>query len=214
MVDPENMNAVSQDKSGQRRARLSMVLVLAIFAAPLLLAWLAISVFPDWKPENTTNRGDLIQPVRPLPAFKLVTLQGKSIDETFLRGKWTILYLAEGACERPCVEQLYNIRQIRLAQGKNIDRLQRLMLWNGKGVSEGQRQELQAHFPGQLIAPVGEQEEALLRVFTLDEKDPFAAGRIYLVGPLGNLMMKYEPGEEPQGMIKDLEKLLKYSGLG
>jgi len=27
-------------------------------------------------------------------------------------------------------------------------------------------------------------------------------------------MMKYEPGEEPRGMIKDLEKLLKYSGLG
>ena len=208
------MNDVSHDKSGQRRARLSMVLVLAIFAAPLVLAWLAISVFPDWQPKTRTNHGDLVQPARPLPAFKLVTVQGKSIDETFLRGKWTILYLAEGACERSCVEQLYNIRQIRLAQGKNIDRLQRLMLWNGKGVSDEQRQELQTHFPGQLIVPVGEQEEALLQVFAVDEKDPFAAGRIYLVGPLGNLMMKYEPGEEPRGMIKDLEKLLKYSGLG
>jgi hypothetical protein len=27
-------------------------------------------------------------------------------------------------------------------------------------------------------------------------------------------MMSYEPGDEPRGMIKDLERLLKYSGLG
>lgn len=207
------MNTDSPDNPGRRRARLSMVLVLAMFAAPLGLAWLALSVFPHWKPENTTNHGDLVQPVRPLPAFELVTLQQKSIDETFLRGKWTMLYLAEGACDRPCVDQLYNIRQIRLAQGKNIDRLQRLMLWSEKGVSDGMREELKAHFPGQLIAPV-KGEESLLQVFELDERDPFTAGRIYLIDPLGNLMMKYESDMEPKGMIKDLEKLLKYSGLG
>jgi hypothetical protein len=135
------------------------------------------------------------------------------IDEIFFRGKWTILYLANGACERPCVEQLYNIRQIRLAQGKNIDRLRRLMLWNVNGVSEAQRKELQEHFPGQVIVPAGD-EKALLQAFVLDEQDPLTADRIYLVDPLGNLMMKYEPGKEPRGMIKDLEKLLKYSGLG
>lgn len=207
------MNAVSHTKAGRRHARLSMVLVLALFAAPLILAWLAITVFPDWKPKTATNHGDLIQPVRPLPAFKLETIQGTPVDETFLRGKWTILYVAKGVCDRPCVEQLYNIRQIRLAQGKNIDRLQRLMLWNTEGVSDGQRQELQAHFPGQVIAPVAD-AEALLRVFSLDEQSPLAAGRVYLVDPLGNLMMKYEPDEEPRGAIKDLEKLLKYSGLG
>ncbi|GMQ89313.1 MAG: hypothetical protein BMS9Abin09_0785 [Gammaproteobacteria bacterium] len=209
------MNAVSNsnDNPGQRRARLSMVLVLTMFAAPLAVAWLALSVFPDWRPGSTTNRGDLVEPVRLLPAFNLETLQGTEIDETFLRGKWTILYLAKGACDRPCVEQLYNIRQIRLAQGKNIDRLRRLMLWNKTGVSDAQQQELQTHFPGQVIAPVAG-EKALLQMFALDEQDPLTANRVYLIDPLGNLMMKYEPDKEPQGMIKDLEKLLKYSGLG
>lgn len=197
----------------QRRARVSMVLVLTIFAAPLILATLVITLFPDWKPETTTNNGDLVQPVRKLPAFDLQTVSGKTIDETFLRGKWTMLYLAKGACERPCVEQLYNIRQIRLAQGKNIDRLQRLMLWDMEGVNTSQQQELQEHFPGQVIVPAGD-EKALLQPFVLDGQDPLMANRVYLVDPLGNLMMKYEPGQEPRGMIKDLEKLLKYSGLG
>lgn len=208
------MNTVSrQSEPGLRRARLSLALVLVMFAAPLILAWLVFTVFPDWKPGTTTNHGDLIQPVRPMPDFELETLQGTAIDGTFLRGKWTILYLAKGACDRPCIKQLYNIRQIRLAQGQNIDRLQRLMLWNVEGVSDGQRQELRAHFPGQVIAPMAD-AEALLGVFNLDERNPFAAGRVYLVDPLGNLMMKYEADAEPGGVIKDLEKLLKYSGLG
>ena len=206
-------NVVPPHGASQRRARLSMVLVLAMFAVPLIIAALVVVVFPDWKPGATTNKGDLIKPVRLLPAFNFETLQGKMIDETFFRGKWTILYLAEGACERPCVEQLYNIRQIRLAQGKNIDRLQRLMLWSEDTVSDEKKVELQTHFPGQVIAPAGG-ETALLQAFVLDKQDPLTADRVYLVDPLGNLIMKYEPGVEPQGMIKDLEKLLKYSGLG
>jgi len=206
-------NTVPHNASGQRRARISMLLVLGLFAAPLILAVLVITVFPDWKPKTTNNNGDLVQPVRKLPAFELQTLKGKVIDETFLRGKWTMLYLAKGECNKPCVEQLYNIRQIRLAQGKNIDRLRRLMLWSDEGVSDVKQQELQTHYPGQVIAPAGD-KAALLQVFSLDEQDPLTANRIYLIDPLGNLMMKYDPGKKPRGMIKDLEKLLKYSGLG
>ncbi|VAW77292.1 hypothetical protein MNBD_GAMMA15-260 [hydrothermal vent metagenome] len=212
MNESDNNTAVQKGK-GQRRARISMLLVLGLFALPMTLAVLVITLFPDWKPDTTTNNGDLVQPVRKLPAFQLQPLKGEPIDETFLRGKWTILYLAKGECDRACVEQLYNIRQIRLTQGKNIDRLRRLMLWSDEGVSDAKRQELQTHFPGQVIAPAGD-KAALLQAFSLDEQDPLTANRIYLVDPLGFLMMKYDPGEKPQGMIKDLEKLLKYSGLG
>jgi glutathione peroxidase-family protein len=57
-------------------------------------------------------------------------------------------------------------------------------------------------------------QQAVVEVFSLDEQQPMAARRVYLVDPLGNLMMRYEPDDEPKGMIKDLERLLKYSGLG
>ena len=40
------------------------------------------------------------------------------------------------------------------------------------------------------------------------------AERIYIVDPLGNLMMYYPPGADPGGMHKDLKKLLKYSKIG
>jgi cytochrome oxidase Cu insertion factor (SCO1/SenC/PrrC family) len=141
------------------------------------------------------------------------TLSGEQIDETFLRGKWTLVYLLQGACDKSCVEQLYNIRQVRLAQGKNIDRLQRLLVWESGAVSREDQVELQKHFPGQFIVPLNNQQ-AIVQVFSFDEQQPMAARRVYLIDPLGNLMMRYEPDDEPKGMIRDLERLLKYSGLG
>ena len=129
------------------RSRLSLLLLLAFFAAPVVLAWLAFYVFPEWRPAGTSNHGQLITPLRPLPAFEVETLSGDRIDETFLRGKWTLVYLVQGACAEPCVRQLYNLRQVRLAQGKNIDRVQRLMLWDVVGVAPEQRAELSLSAP-------------------------------------------------------------------
>jgi len=207
------MNPAETTTGSQTRKRVSLVLLFVLFLAPLLLAILLFYIFPDWRPTGASNHGQLVTPIRPLPPFQMETLTGDQIDETFLRGKWTLVYLLQGACDKPCVEQLYNIRQVRLAQGKNIDRLQRLLVWESAAVSREDQAELQKHFPGQLIVPVNNQQ-AVVEVFSFDEQQPMTARRVYLIDPLGNLMMRYEPVDEPKGMIRDLERLLKYSGLG
>jgi len=208
------MYPMNVDPAKRRRSRLSMLLLLSVFAAPVVLAWLAFYVFPEWRPAGTVNHGELIEPLRPLPAFRLQTLSGDAIDETFVRGKWTLVYFQQGACAEPCVEQLYNLRQVRLAQGKNIDRVQRLMLWQAGADASQALAELGEHFPGLVIAIWDSQAAALLPAFTVDGNDPMQDGRVYLVDPLGNVMMNYPAGADPRGMIKDLERLLKYSGLG
>jgi len=207
------MNPAEITTGRQTRKRMSLVLLFTLFLSPLLLAILLFYMFPDWRPAGSSNHGQLVTPVRALPSFEMETLAGEQIDETFLRGKWTLVYLLQGACDKTCVEQLYNIRQVRLAQGKNIDRLQRLLVWENGAVSREDQAELQKYFPGQVIVPLTGQQ-AVVEVFSLDEQQPMAARRVYLVDPLGNLMMRYEPDDEPKGMIKDLERLLKYSGLG
>lgn len=209
------MNAAGQVSVSRARSRLSLLLIIVLFAAPVAVAWLVFYVFPDWRPSGTSNHGALVVPVRPLPTMSLRTAGGDTLDNSYFRGKWTLLYIARGRCDSHCVHRLYKLRQVRLAQGKNIDRLQRLMLWDVDGAAAGEPQDLQAKFPGQAVALLaGPQRQALVEAFVLDDKDPLRAGRLYLVDPLGNLMMDYEPDAEPRGMIKDLERLLKYSGLG
>jgi cytochrome oxidase Cu insertion factor (SCO1/SenC/PrrC family) len=201
------------DPQQRRRSRTSLLIVLAMFAAPVLIAWSLFYVFPEWMPSSTNNHGDLVEPARPLPAFELDTVSGDVVDQTYLRGKWNYVYLHAGECSAACIEHLYKIRQLRLAQGKNIDRIQRLMLWRADSVSPESRADLQAHFPGQVIVLVSD-NDALITSFSTDAEAPLSAGRIYLVDPLGNLMMSYQPDAEPRGIIKDMHRLLKYSGLG
>jgi cytochrome oxidase Cu insertion factor (SCO1/SenC/PrrC family) len=201
------------ETAARTRSRASLLLIFSLFAAPVVLAWLLFFVFPEWVPTSTSNHGELIQPARPLPAFQLESLSGDAINEGFLQGKWTFVYLHQGACDEACIQQLYKVRQVRLTQGKNIDRLQRLMLWEAAGVDESVRRELQEHFPGQVIAVVPDADLALIETFAVSESSPFIAGGVYLVDPMGNLMMKYALDQEPRGMIKDLERLLKYSAL-
>lgn len=207
------MTSETVDPAQRRRSRASLLTVAALFAAPVLIAWFLFYLFPEWVPTSTTNNGDLVEPARPLPAFDLPTQDGTRVEQTFLRGKWNFAFLHRGECDSLCVDQLYRIRQLRLAQGKNIDRLQRLMFWQADGVSPEARAELQSMFPGQVIALLPADSD-VPAVFTVDGLDPMSASDIYLVDPLGNLMMVYPPDTEPRGIIKDLHRLLKYSGLG
>lgn len=202
------------DVAVRKRNRASLLLIFALFAAPVVMAWLLFFVFPGWVPTSTSNHGTLIQPIRPLPEFRLPTVAGETVDAGFLQGEWTFVYVHQGACEASCVQQLYKMRQVRLTQGKNIDRLQRLMLWDASGVDAAHRDQLQQHFPGQVSAILPNSASALLAVFAIDKQAPLAGERLYLVDPLGNLMMMYGPDDDPRGIIKDLERLLKYSGLG
>ncbi len=209
------MTTRNTEPASLARSRASLLLVIALFAAPVVLAWTTFYLFPDLMKGETVNHGTLVTPVRALLSFTAVSGKGEPVDRTFLRGKWTLVYLAQGACDKTCIQQLYNIRQARLTQGKNIDRLRRLMLWKAKDLDEAKRAELQAHFPGQTMVSLDEEEaQSLAAVFSLDGNHPFTARRIYLVDPLGNLMMYYEAGDDPRGIVKDLQRLLKYSGLG
>jgi hypothetical protein len=40
------------------------------------------------------------------------------------------------------------------------------------------------------------------------------APRIYLIDPLGNLMMSYAADAKPKGMLEDLKRLLRLSSIG
>jgi cytochrome oxidase Cu insertion factor (SCO1/SenC/PrrC family) len=45
-------------------------------------------------------------------------------------------------------------------------------------------------------------------------RDPTHPRAIYLVDPLGQVMMRYPDQPDPKKMIKDFQRLMKYSRLG
>ncbi|MGD2056635.1 MAG: hypothetical protein PVJ15_07500, partial [Gammaproteobacteria bacterium] len=208
-------------RAGQRQrgflsSRQSLVLLVLLFLSPVLVAWIMhISGEGGWRPQGTTNRGILVQPPRPLTLPQgMESRQGRPLGEDFLHGKWTLLYLAGDECNASCRNSLYYMRQVRLAQGENLRRVQRLFL-SHTPAAPGELEAALNEYPDMTAAVLSrEQVQALESQLAISATAPLDAAPIYLVDPLGNLMMYYPPDVDPRGMIKDLQRLLKYSRVG
>jgi len=148
----------------------------------------------DRTPGGAANYGTLLAP-RPVSAEPLARL----------RGKWVLVQIDAAACGPLCEQKLYYMRQVRRAQGKQMPRVERLWILSDAGA------------PASALAPllegahIARGEASLIAAFPA-ERSP--ADHIYLVDPLGNLMMRFPRDPQPGKMVKDLERLLKYSGFG
>jgi cytochrome oxidase Cu insertion factor (SCO1/SenC/PrrC family) len=196
-----------------RRGRRQLLLLAALFFVPLALAFWMYYGAGSWRPGGDVSKGDLIDPARPLPKIALPTLQGVPTDPDFLTGKWTMIYVGDGLCDEQCRKALYLTRQSRVALNKDIDRVQRVFVVTDHCCD---REFLAAEHPDLVVVRVEDAASAqLLAPFPAYDGVPVgAAGRIYLVDPLGNLLMSYPPGAPDKALLTDVKKLLRLSHIG
>lgn len=203
---------MSSNANRQPRRWVPWVLV-AVFFGPLAAAWLLYSGEEAPAPSETVNHGELVRPARPVPdqSFRLAETED-TVAPDFLKGKWSIVLIEPAPCDDGCRQRLYDTRQVRLALGRRMNRVERILATTGR--PEGN--DLSPQHPELRVLeldPVA--HRAWLETFAVPGGgEPVSAPRIYLVDPLGNLMMSYPAGYEPKGLLEDLERLLKYSRVG
>ena len=197
-----------------RRPAVILILLALVFAGPPVAAWIVYANLDHWRP-GTTNHGELIAPPRPLEGFTLQRVDGTALDAAYLRGKWTLVYIGPADCAEACRRAIYYMRQVRLALGQDADRVQRLFVPADPAQAAALRDFLE-DYPGMTVASGTEAElqEFLGRFIAAIGPRRAAPGRVYIVDPLGNLMMTYPPDAAPKGMLKDLQRLLRVSQVG
>ena len=178
-----------------RRSNRTLWLILAVCAAPVIASYAAYYL---WPPSAHVNYGELVAP-HPLPDVTLATLDGRPFTLAQLRGQWVLTMAAPAACDERCRRNLVYMRQVRLAQGKDTQRVERVWLVTGTGTPEPA---LIAEHPGLLVARNVQSAAAEVTA---------APGRIHVVDPLGNLMMRYPADPDARRMLKDLARLLRHS---
>jgi hypothetical protein len=129
----------------------------------------------------------------------------------FLKGKWTLLYLGAGACSAGCRTDLYNTRQVRAALGADRERVQRVFLAAGACCDLDW---LHTQQPDLITVQANVAAAPLTAILQHAGPSAAAADRVYLIDPLGNLMMFYAADARPKGMLEDLKKLLRLSHVG
>lgn len=201
------------DPEVRRRSRMKLILIIAIFAIPLLLASIYLHLVRSSGGQlGDTSRGQLIQPAVPLTEFSFGE-GDTAFNLDVARGSWTMLYMPEGECNEACELNLYHMRQVRLALNHRMDRVQRAVLLE---TDSQLSTELLAEHPGLIVATGDESEQAALRdqVSAAQEGMEKIDNAIYLIDPFGNIMLRFPPDLKPNSMLKDIKHLLKVSRIG
>ena len=118
-----------------------------------------------------------------------------------------ILLIVDGVrCDETCERGLYATRQARTIQGREQDRVLRVLL-QPTGAPPLSAELLAAH-PGMIVVQGDSRQWQTL---------PGAAGlaaNIYLLDPRGNLVLRYPADPDIRGLAKDMERLLRASRIG
>ena len=195
-----NEGATTAAKPSHWRRYRVLYAVIAVCAAPVVASYLAFYVFP---PSGRTNYGTLITP-RPMPAMPLSRLDGRDFSFRQLAGTWVMVTAAPASCDAPCSSALLQMRQQRLMTGKERDRVERvwLILDDAAVAPELVRDYEGMHF---VRAP-----SVAVRDFLAPDGGA-VSGHVWLVDPMGNLMLRWPQDPEPQRVKKDLARLLTAS---
>lgn len=179
-----------------------MLAIAALCLAPFAAALVA---YFYWQPQGGTNYGELI-PVRTLTDQPLRRLDQRAFRLSELRGKWILLQLNQADCAAACRAKLYNMRQVRLALGREMERVERVWLILDEAQLETQ---LMREYDGtRMLRAAG---SPIIAEFPPAGK---VSDHIYLIDPLGNLMLRFPKNADPRRMLKDLARLLRASRIG
>jgi hypothetical protein len=182
----------------QRRGRRTLLLLAAVGIAPVVASYLAYYLFPR---ESKTNYGTLLA-TAPAPALEGLRTDGAAFRLADLHGQWVLLVADGGRCTAACQRKLYATRQARTMQGREQERIVRLWLVTDAAAPDNA---LLAQHAGLVVARVT--PDAVMAL-------PGGAGAVYLIDPLGNLVLRYSDDPDIKGINRDLDRLLKASRVG
>jgi hypothetical protein len=181
----------------RRANRWPLVLVGLVCVAPIVASYLAYYVFHR---ASHVNYGTLV--AKPAPALAGTALDGKPFALADFKGRWLMLTAAPGACDAPCAAALYATRQARTMEGRERERVARAWLVTDDAPVAAS---LRAEQPDLAIARVPADALAAW---------PRGVDAIYLVDPLGNVVLAWPREPDIKALANDLSRLLRASQIG
>ena len=188
-----------------RSKRLVPVLLALLFVGPFATAIYMYYYGGDgWRPEGSVAHGILIQNPASLDNDTVLLPNGKTVA---FANKWSLLYVGDGHCDTACEQALYQLRQVREALGRDMSRVERYFITTS-GTPDAEF--IHGAHPDLIVidGTVTEAGKVLAALGSYGEAD------VFVVDPLGNVMMRFPAGTSMKDMHKDLSLLLKASSIG
>ena len=192
----------------QRQNRRTIVMLFGMTIIPFCIAW----YFSTLPPSKTTNNGELIVPVVATEKSDFIGFDKFSTDNIGeLSGRWLIAnVIPTQDCKKLCQDAIYKSKQLHLMLSKDLTRVRRVVLL----LQENEPEKAAIWWQNDSRLLRANASTALIGKIKQIRKGVIPDGMLFLIDPLGNIMMQYEPGFDPYKVEKDLKKLLNVSQVG
>lgn len=206
------MNVDTNETELRARNLRTVFALAALFLLPVAFAYL-LYYGSDWRPPGSASHGELLRPVRMLPEIDLPVVDAgtnpsDASTASTLREKWSLVYIGAGSCDEACRHALYIMRQSRLLLNKDMTRAQRAFLVTADCCDN---EFLAREHAGLVVLDAsGSDGQELLSAFPQGARE----NSIFIVDPLGNLIMRHDARQDPKGLLEDLRRLLRLSQIG
>jgi hypothetical protein len=185
------------ETSPQRRGRLKLLLVVAVFAAPAIVA--ALLVASGWQPSGKGHG----RPIMPQRNFQQEQLQvrlenGQAWAWRDSEPRLTLIALAGPDCAGRCLEALTGMAKARVMLNRNQSRLR--LLYLGAAPANSVRDAMKNYWQ------IGTDVDNRLAAYRPAAPDSVTA---VLVESNGTALALYPQGFDPAGLAQDLQKVVK-----
>ena len=220
------INAAKQVNAAKQWSGRKIFLLLAlVFVLPFTIAATLhlLNLHPKGK-----SYGDLITPPKPVSNTTMLNVDGKPFKHGQWLKKWSLVYVDAAGCPKYCQDQAHTLKQLHVSLGKERDRIQRIMIVQ-TNQNENNYATLQNQYPDLLILQAGDDKASSVANdflaahavsnqstanLSTTAKQSATSNAIWLVDPLGNIMMTYDKNQNPKGIQTDIKRLLKNSWAG
>ncbi len=170
-------------------------MLLAMFILPIVFGAIFFYANPNYFSESTVNYGELVRPV--------IATDESDIevgDDASLQGIWTMVYVSS-RCDEVCEKAVADMKTIRTLMNADMRRIQRMIIIEDNSTPKSNDEDL-------IKARVSSKK-------LTENLKKYTENAIYLIDPIGNIMLYYEPQNiDIRLVIKDLKRLFKYSRIG
>jgi len=201
---------VNNPIAGKKRNPYTVWFVVLAIIAPVALAYI---MFFFVEVKSFVNHGEILNPIVHISSFKLKDEKNEIIPQDELTYKWRLISFVGSSCDEQCETRLYDTRQIHTSLGKDQHRLIRMFVHLEPADDSLSTLSAEAH-PN--VTNVN--GDASIIIDALGDNIRSDVGitnnEVYIMDPMGNVMMRFTQDQPNKEFLYDLKKLLKASQIG
>ena len=187
------------------------ITALLIFLTPIVVITVStIWYYSGYGPEERVNYGLLLSD--PIDIGELdLELDYQYLDVDSMERKWMLVHFINDTCLESCADLIYVARQVNVLLARQQTRVKRYI-----AAPIALKPSLENFFSTYQDLNYIEikDESRIMKAFELNNIDPFDQPNMFVIDPIGNIILHYSGEVDGKKLLTDLKKLLGASKIG